>query len=204
MQNTLYEFLLANKKLSLPGVGTLSMRQNPSQLDFTNRQFDPPSFYFIIESKDDKPSKKLFEWLFSLYGISEWDAVRSLNDFSFSIRNKLSETGEMNWEGVGTFRRDETGNLTLDPPATRLQSQQPVRAEKVIREKFEHTVLVGEQEKTSVEMAEYFAEEVPRKNYTWIIAIVLTILAVMFIGWYFSEKGFNPSSAGNNSIIKSN
>lgn len=203
MQHTLYEFLLVNKKLSLPGLGTITLRQNSSQLDFTNRQFNPPSFYFIIESKDDKPPKKLFDWLSSLYGISEWDAIRSLNDFSFSIRDKLSESGEMNWEGVGMFRRDETGNLKLDPPAITLQSQQPVRAEKVIREKFEHTVLVGEREKTSVEMAEYFAEEVPKRNYTLTIGVVLTVLAIMFIGWYFSEKGFNPSSAGNSSIIKS-
>ena len=204
MQNTLYEFLVVNKKLSLPGIGTISLRQNPSQLDFTNRRFDPPSFYFTIESNDDKPSKRFFEWLSSSYGISEWDAVKSLNDFSFSLKHKLSEAGEMNWNGVGIFRRDETGNLKIERPATALQSQQPVYAEKVIREKFEHTVLVGEQEKTSVEMTEYFAEETPRKNYTWIIAVVLTVLAVMFIGWYFSEKGFTPSSAGNKSVIKSN
>ena len=74
----------------------------------------------------------------------------------------------------------------------------------MIREKFEHTVLVGEREKSSVEMVEYFAEDAPKKNYTWIIAVVLTILAVMFIGWYFSEKDFHPSSAGNKSVIKSN
>lgn len=204
MQNTLYEFLLVNKKLSLPGIGTISLRQNSSQLDLPNKQFSAPSSYFVIESKDDTPSKKLFEWLSSSYGISEWDAVRSLNDFSFSIKNKLSEAGEMNWEGVGMFRRDESGNLKLDPASIALQSQQPVRAEKVIREKFEHTVLVGEQEKSSVEMAEYFAGEAPKKNYGWIIAVILTVLAVMFIGWYFSEKGFTPSSAGNKSMIKSN
>lgn len=204
MQDTLYEFLVINKQLSLPGVGTICLRQNSSQLDFTNRQFDPPSFFFIIESKEDKPSKKFFEWLLSSYGISEWDAVRYLNDFSFSIRNKISETGEMNWENVGVFKRDETGNLKLESPPVALPNLQPVHGEKVIREKFEHTVLVGEQEKSSVEMEEYFAEAAPRKNYGWIVAVVVTILAVMFIGWYFSEKGFKPSSAGNTSVIKSN
>ena len=204
MQNSLYEFLVINKELSLPGIGTITLQQNSSQLDFTNKQFSAPSSYFIIRSKDDKPSKKVFEWLFSAYGVSEWDAVRSLNDFSFIIRNKLSEAGEMIWDGVGVFRRDASGNLTLDPPSIPIQNQQPVHAEKVMREKFEHTVLVGEQEKSSVEMAEYFAEAAPRRNHTWIIALVLTVLAVMFIGWYFSEKGFHPSSAGNNSVIKSN
>ena len=44
-----------------------------------------------------------------------------------------------------------------------MPTDQPVHAEKVIREKFEHTVLVGEQEKSSVEMVEYFAEEAQGK-----------------------------------------
>jgi len=204
MQNTLYEFLVINKKLSLPGIGTIFLMQKPSQLDFTNRQFNPPLFYFTIESKDDNPSKKLFDWLYSSYGIAEWDAVKTINDFSFSLRNKISETGEVSWEKVGVFRRNEAGNIKIDPCATGKQNLQPVHAEKVIREKFDHVLLVGEREKSSGEMKEYFAEELPAKNYAWIIAVVLTILAVMFIGWYFSEKGFNPSSAGNTSVIKSN
>jgi hypothetical protein len=74
----------------------------------------------------------------------------------------------------------------------------------VIRVKAEHTVLVGEQEKTSLQMEEYFAESRPGKSYLWLIAVILTVLSVMFIGWYFSEKGFSHSSAGNQSVIKSN
>ena len=53
----------------------------------------------------------------------------------------------MNWENVGVFKRDETGNLKLESAPVALPNLQPVHGEKVIREKFEHTVLVGEQEK---------------------------------------------------------
>lgn len=204
MQHTLYEFLIINKKLSLPGIGTISLRQTSSQLDFTNKQLNSPSFYFVLDHENDTPSKKIFDWLSSSKGVSEWDAIKAVNDFSFSLKNCISKDGEANWEGVGVFKRDTTGNLKLDPHTIKLQTEQPVHAKKVIREKFEHTVLVGEREKSSVEMVEYFAGDAPKKNYTWIIAVVLTILAVMFIGLYFSEKGFNPSSAGNKSVIKSN
>lgn len=203
MQDTLYEFLIINKKLSLPGIGTISLRQNSSQLDFTDKQLSSPSFYFVLDHENDTPSKKTFDWLSLSRGISEWDAIRSVNDFSFSLKNSISRVGEATWDGVGVLKRDKTGNLTLDPHKITLQTEQPVHAEKVIREKFEHTVLVGEREKSSVEMAEYFASETPGKNYAWVIAVVVTILAVMFIGWYFSDKGFSPSSAGNNSVIKS-
>jgi hypothetical protein len=86
MQDSLYEFLLINKKVSLPGIGTISLCQNPAQHDFPNKQFTAPAFYFIIESRNDKPSKKLFDWLSSTLGITEWDAIRSVNDFSFDLK----------------------------------------------------------------------------------------------------------------------
>ena len=204
MQDILYEFLLLNKKLSLPGIGTISLRQNSAQHDIPNKQFTAPSFYFTIESRNDKPSKKLYDWLSSSFGITEWDAIRSINDFSLDLKKKLSENGEVAWANVGMIRRDNNGDLKLDPQNILLQSEQPVIAEKVIRVKAEHTVLVGEQEKTSVEMQEYFSGSPARKNYSWLVAVILTALAVIFIGWYFSEKGFSTSSAGNQTVIKSN
>ena len=204
MQDTLYEFLLLNKKLSLPGIGTISLCQNSATLDFTNKQVTAPSFYFTIESRNDKPSKKLFDWLSSSLGITEWDAIKSVNDFSLALKKKLSENGEVNWGNVGTIRRDNNGDLKLSPQNILLQSEQPVKAEKVIRVKAGHTVLVGEKEKTSVEMEQYFAESPAKKNYTWLIAVILTVLAVIFIGWYFSQKGFSTAAAGNQTVIKSN
>lgn len=204
MQDSLYEFLIINKRLSLPGIGTIVLFKNPAQSDFTNKQFLASYYSFKIESANDKPSKKLFDWLCSMAGIAEWDAIKAVNDFSFDLKKKLSEEGEVSWEKVGVFRRNLNGDIKLDTKTISLESDQPVIAEKVIRVKAEHTVLVGEQERTVVEMEEYFAQSSPRINYAWIIAVVLTVLAIMFIGWYFSEKGFSPSSAGNQSVIKSN
>ena len=204
MQDILYEFLLLNKKLSLPGIGTISLCQVPAKHDFPNKQFVAPVSFFTIDPRNDKPSKKLFDWLSSSLNITEWEAIKSVNDFSFDLKKKLSETGEVNWENVGMIRRNDNGDLKLDQQNLLLQSEQPVTAEKVIRVKAEHSVLVGEQEKTSVEMEEYFSGSPARKNYTWLIAVILTALAVMFIGWYFSEKGFSTSSAGNQTVIKSN
>ena len=204
MQDSLYEFLLLNKKISLPGIGTISLCQAPAQHDFPNKQFIAPASFFTIDPKNDKPSKKLFDWLSSSLNITEWEATKSVNDFSFDLKKKLSEFGEVNWEKIGVLRRNDIGDLKLEPQNVSLQSEPAVAAEKVIRVKAEHTILVGEKEKTSVEMEEYLAAIPAKKNYTWLIAVILTVLAVMFIGWYFSEKGFTTSSAGNQSVIKTN
>ena len=204
MQNTLYEFLILNKSVSIPRIGTISIQREPAQHDIGNKLFNSSAFNYRLDTQNDQPSKKFFAWLSAVLGVSESDAVKSLSDFSQSLKNKLSEAGEANWENVGVLRTDAAGYVRLDPAPVDLQSEMPVNAEKVIREKFEHTVLVGEQERSSVEMEEYLADTRPTRNYLWIIAIVLTVLCIMFIGWYFSEKGFTPSSAGNKSILKSN
>jgi hypothetical protein len=204
MQHNLYEFLITHKKLSLPGIGVITLQQRSAQLDFSNKQLIPPSHYFMFENGSDIPSKKLFDWLSSSFGISEFQAVKSVNDFAFDLKNKITDAGEMKWEHVGVFRRDIAGNIKLVPAEIALQTDQPVIAEKVIRDKAEHTVLVGEQEKTSAEMEEYFADHSQGRNYLWWIAIAITVLSLIFAGWYLVNKGFDPASTGNQSVIQSN
>lgn len=203
MRQSLYEFLVLNDRLILPGIGTISLAQESSQLDITNRQFSPPSYYYTLDARNDSPSKKLFEWLATSLAITEWDAIKGVNDFSASFKNELAEKKQVVWEKVGTFRNDGAGKLKLEPAAL-IPDEQPIIAERVIRQKAEHTILVGEKERSASEMEEYFAPEAPVKgNYTWLIAVILIVVAIMFIGWYFSEKGFSPSSAGNNAVLKS-
>jgi hypothetical protein len=36
-----------------------------------------------------------------------------------------------------------------------------------------------------------------KRNNWWIVALVTGVLALVFIGFYFSSKGFNSSSAAN-------
>jgi len=60
---------------------------------------------------------------------------------------------------------------------------------------------VGEMEKTSTEMEEMLVVKEKQRDWALMVAVVLTVLAVMFIGWYFSEKGLQPSAAGNRTVI---
>ena len=201
MQEHLYEFLVLNKQISLPGIGTIRLKKQPATYEFTNRQFISPQYSFQLESGSDKPSMKLFAWLSAYLNISELDAIRMVNDFSFKLKQTIVEMGEASFENVGVFRRDLAGNYSLKTFSELINQDQPVSAEKVIREKEVHTVLVGEKETTSQEMHEYFADTPVKKDYTWIIALVLTFVSLMFIGWHFSDKGLKPSAAGNQPVI---
>ena len=201
MHTILYRYLILNGQLSLPGIGTFHLQKTSSVLDFGNKVFTAPAYNFYLDSLHESPSKKLFGWLSKKLHIADWDAIRMVNDFSFDLKNKIN-TGESAWQHVGTLRRNEKGEIVLDSAIIQLESQKPVPAEKVLRVKAEHAVRVGEMEKTSAEMEGFFNVAEEKKEYTWLIAIIITVLSIMFIGWYLSEKGVQPGSAGNQSIIQ--
>jgi hypothetical protein len=199
---TLYQFLILNKQLSLPGIGTIYLQKTSSELDFGNKIFTSPTYNFKIEHGREMLSKKLFNWISKELYISELDAIRMLNDFSFDLKKKISSESKVNWPKVGMLLKDNKGEIILDSPSFNLDCEKPVFAEKVIREKAEHTMLVGEMEKSVSEMEELLGEETIKKDYFWIIAVILCIASILFTGLYLSEKGLNPSAIGNQSVIK--
>ena len=157
----------------------------------------PPQYAIVMETTTSDPSVKLLNWLSRSLGLSAHEAVIRFNDFAIGLKNQLADGAIINWEGVGTISKGLAGNVKFIP-ALPLVSERPIPAGKVIREKAEHMVRVGEDEKTAAEMTEMLRKTEVRRSYWWITAVALIILAVMFIGWYFSENGLDISSTGNN------
>lgn len=201
MQQTLYRFLITHGELSLPGIGTISIQRQSAQHDFAEKTFLPPSRQFQLDHENDKPSKKLFSWLADIFNISEWDAIKKVNDFSFDLKQSIIASGSVTWQRIGIFKKTLSGKVLLEPVTPELTGDYPVPAEKVIREHASHTILVGETERSSEEMEEMFVEKEHHRDWGWVIAIILVVLGVMFAGWYFSENGVNPSATGNQSVI---
>lgn len=186
----------------MPGIGILHLQRTSSTFDFGSKTFSAPRYFFSLENADQSPSRKLFEWLSQVMMVSEWEAIKMINDFSFDLKNQVAASGEVIWEKVGKFFRDDNGDIIIDSAILELESEQPVIADKVIRGKAEHTVMVGINERTAVEMEAYSYEAPPKKDYGWIIAIIIIVISFMMAGIYLSEKGLDPSSVGNQHIIR--
>ena len=79
----------------------------------------------------------------------------------------------------------------------------PVPAEKVVRANAKHMLLVGDRERSSMEMSDWFAEEPVHGNRLWwLVALIGGIAAVMVIMFHFSSKGWNVGSTGNQQLIQ--
>jgi hypothetical protein len=199
MYEALYQYLIHHKNLPVPGIGTFLLERKPAVSDFPSRMIYPPGYSVALQAETPPPSKIFFSWLGAALQVSDRDAIRQFNDFIFGLKQQVSDGDAVHWKGVGVLSRGLAGDLRFLPDHITLES--PVKAEKVIREKAEHMVRVGEDQKTSAEMETLLNLPGEKRSYGWVYAAVLGVLAVLFIGWYFSENGVKPAASANSSKI---
>ncbi|MDP9229764.1 MAG: hypothetical protein M3O67_03705 [Bacteroidota bacterium] len=200
MYDVLYQYLIQHKQVSLPGIGTFLLNRKTAQADFANKLFLPPSYSFVLDRNKDTPKKKLFIWLSAVLNISEWDAIKKVNDFSFELKNQVNAGNDIKWKGIGVFRKGLAGDIKFE--SEQLVFEQPVPGEKIIRENAEHTMMVGEWERTSTEMTELLAQpgKETKRSY-WLTGAIIIGILIIFLVLYFFEHGLKTSSLGTQKKI---
>jgi hypothetical protein len=197
MYEELYRYFIQHKKLAVPGVGTFLLERKPAVNDFVNKQINPPIYSVILQATVDPPSIHFFKWLAGALHVSDHDAIIRFNDFVFDFKKQVNDGSTIDWHALGAISKGPAGEIKFDP-AIKYALEKPVVAEKVIREKSEHMVRVGEDQKTSAEMTEMLNLPETKRSRWWLPALVAGLLALFFIGWYFFEHGTDASSTTNN------
>jgi hypothetical protein len=201
MYDLLYRFLILHKNLYLPGIGSFILERKPAQADFLNKCIHPPAYNFSFLFPGQPESKKIFSWLAEVLHITEREAVVRLNDFAFELSKKMDDGALVSWKGVGSLTK-KGDQVTFLPEKLQLTFETAVAAEKIIREQAEHTILVGEQEKTSAEMEKILTTAPSAANTKWwILPLIVFLLSAIVAGWHFYEKGWNISTLGNKQKI---
>jgi hypothetical protein len=154
-----------------------------------------------MQQKAGQPSAKFFKWLGNSLSVSDRDAVIRFNDFLFELRKQVNNGDSIEWSGIGCLNKGLGGEIRF-LPSGKIITEKPVTAEKVIRQKAEHTVRVGEDEKTSAEMHDMLSNTAPEKSYWWIAPLIIALLAAAFTGWHIAGNGFNADSFGNKTKLK--
>jgi hypothetical protein len=197
MYGELYQYLILHKQLNIPGVGTFLLERKPADIDFINKMANPPAYTIALHHGNAAPTKNVFTWLSSELNISENDASTRFNDFALDMKDKVLAGEKLHWTGIGVLSKGMAGEIRFEASLKDLKAGTPVPAIKVVRENAEHSVLVGEQEKTSTEMAEMLVPVTKTKVHWWGLVVIVALLAIIFIAIYFSSKGVSTSSAGN-------
>jgi hypothetical protein len=201
MYGELYQYLILHKQLAVPGIGTFFVEKNAAEILFTEKAVNPPYYSISLQHGLQTPSSKLFQWLADVFNIGESDAENRFTDFSVNLKQQVEAGNKTTWPGVGIISKGLAGEIRFESAMKKKMVGQPVKAEKVLRQQAEHTVRVGEQEKTSAEMIELLNPVAAKRPYWWITALVLTGLGIFYTAYYFYTNGFTAAVTGNQQTV---
>ncbi|TWI85290.1 hypothetical protein IQ13_0449 [Lacibacter cauensis] len=196
------QYLTFNKQVSIKDVGTFSVEELPARLDFPNRLLHAPEHILHFNTKWSED--ELFEqWLQKQSGASQQEVQEQLQHLSDLFQRTLSEEKRFGWKRIGQFSKNEQQIAFVSE--FEAAKRAPVTAEKVIRKNAQHSIRVGEQEKTNVEMEELLQTQSRKTlNLWWLFALALFLTALVLILFTLTNHSPQWNRQGNSQKLKLN
>lgn len=192
MFQVLNAYLFQHRSISIPGLGSIYLETHPASVDVAERTILPPVYQFRFDKYFDAPDREFFSFIATQRNILDFEAIKWYNEFSFELRNRIRTEDQVDWEGVGILKKDNSGNVIFESIADNGLFMAPTPALRVNRQNAQHTLLVGDQEKTNFEMNEWLHEETSgNKKFSWkLVALIIGLLAMVILGWHFYSNGW--------------
>jgi hypothetical protein len=188
----LSKYLHQYQQLYIPYIGTFEVVEQSARLEIADRLLYPPVFE-IRYSEEGSVKDSQLEYLQEEWGTDLATVEKRLQQFGRKLKERLTG-GPFNWQGIGLLSYRQNNVEFQGTPLTDLT---PVEAHKVIRENVQHTVLIGEQEIQSGDVAGYIQDTSRKRSLLVIIGWIILALAILFIIYYFYKEGFKPESSGS-------
>ena len=191
MFQVLNAYLFQHRSISIPGLGTIYLETHPANVDVADRTMQPPTFRFRFDKYFDQPDAAFFSYLAAQQHVLDYEAIKWYNEFSFQLRNRIRSEEQVAWDGVGILKKDGSGNVLFESVDSPLVFLQPTPAVRVWREDAQHTLLVGDRERTSGEMNVLLRDHTGRRRLAWwMVALVLGGAGLLLLAWYFFTHGW--------------
>lgn len=193
MFKVLNAYLFQHRSISIPGLGTIYLETHPAQVDIADRTMLPPQYQFRFDKYFDAPDREFFSYIATQQNILDYEAIRLYNEFSFDLRNRIRAEERVDWEGVGILKKDDMGNTILESTGGEGLFLAATPAHRVSHQHEAHLMLVGDQERTNVEMNEWLLEEGAQRTRIswWVMALVLGLLGMALLAWHVYAEGWS-------------
>lgn len=196
MVDLIVRFLSTHKRVSLKGIGSFSVEQLPARLDFPNRLLHAPEtiLHYTTEAEEDAGFD---EWLMQELRLPSDEIKTQRQNFTEEFKRILNSKNEVELAGIGRFAKEENQLIHFTSAFETIVGM-PVVAEKIIRKNTQHSIRVGEEEKTNVEMEELLLRKHRKPlNFWWLIAIALFLSALVAILLFATNHSQQWSKQGN-------
>ena len=207
MNDILTSYLLQNKSISIPGLGSMYIERIPAQTDFVNKRILPPDYHFRFDKFFDAPDKDFFSYLAQQMNRADYEAIKWYNEWAYELRNKIRDGQSVEWKNVGVLKKDPAnGEIVFEAAGAIDTLLEPAPANRVIHHHAQHTMLVGDREvvrEFHTEEGEEYAGPVDtyvEKESWWLYALIIAAIALSVIFFHFYKNGTNAT--GNKQRIE--
>lgn len=183
MLEILLEFFAVHKKLSVPGVGTLRVGYEASDDQFGTKTIRPAKANIVFSPGEEESTIAGFE----AFAKTQYHKSREeLDRFYRRFAARLDQEHRLTIDGFGVLEKEDD-RIKFRQTYHGFDFFPVLQVEKVIRENAEHTMTVGENERTSAQMREVLSQQ-ESKKYWWVY--VLIVLLIGAAGYYFYKFYF--------------
>lgn len=181
----LYQYLLSNKILLLPRIGTFSLSSVGARYDYPTQSLQAPSMDFTFQGSvnNKKNDQHLYSFLDNTLSDLQVSAEQEVDDFSEKVLQRLQDEGTVQLPGIGILRvlnekiiLDSSYDPKLLFPD---QSALPVK-----RENANTKILSGDTEYTKREMESILDDNKKKKNW-WIYLLIAVLILGVAAGIYY-------------------
>lgn len=201
MERLLRTYLLQKSSISIPGLGTIYVERSPSRADFIARQILPPTYHYRFDKYFDAPGKDFFTFIASRKNVEDYEAIKLYNEWALGLRNNISTDQSATIDGIGSLKRDLSGDVVFEPAQTPHPFLITVPAQRIVRTNATHKMLVGDKEVSNVEMTDYLLEARREKTSWWVWALIVAAIALTAILFNVFRSG-NGSPFGNQQTVQ--
>ncbi|MFM1794679.1 MAG: hypothetical protein RL642_1064 [Bacteroidota bacterium] len=189
----LYRYFSQSGEVAIPSLGQLSLTASATINDFASKELRPVASMVAFQNGDLPINDKQFDYLVKKSGSPKAQVNDALVLLGEELHERLQVEKKLEWMGVGSFVVDEHGAIQFQPKANYVDLYKPLHYKHVIREDAVYEMRVGEEQKSTVEMENFFEEQRNSAGKSkWIkgALILVGILAIALVVRY-SKGSFN-------------
>ncbi|MGF7230292.1 hypothetical protein [Arachidicoccus sp.] len=180
MKALLHYFLVQNKIVSIPNVGSISIVTKNAADDFVAKKIAPPAYNLLFKEENDA----MAEIAFVQYAIHELEVSEAIvKSFLRDLDDEFKTTNRLNIDGIGVIAK-ENGYYNFQSHDY-FQYYFPIEVDRVVHADAVHAVRVGEEEKSSTEMRALLSKEKSKSHWWVYVLVILLFLAGCSYMYYY-------------------
>lgn len=187
MEDLIELYLFKNKNCPLPSVGVLQVMDTNAVALYNQGKIEAPVLSIKLQERE-MATDDFINFIASKKNISIDDASALLTEYCNKLQH-MDAYGETKLPSAGKFYVDADGNLVFKAMELPKAFLPDLSVERVIHTPATHTMMVGDRETTTTEMAAYYSDIEPGpKDRWWIWAACLAVIAAALLFFHFKDQ----------------